>query len=329
MWEKTKTTATNAFDIIKAAGKEYGEDRAARMAAAVAYRSIFALAPLFLIAVFIFGLFLGDRGARTEILDSVRQFAGEAVREAMVDVLDNVADSSGSAGVIGFALLLWTGSSLFMELQNDLNDIFHVPRERTSGPIAFIKKRGLGFLFSVGLGVVLVSVVLLNSIWQFLGGLFPESFEPIHNLITILTPLISLIVLPLVMALTFQVLSRVKVRWKAIWWGSFFTSVAFLAAAYGASLYFRLSGPSAAGVAGSIFVILLLAFILSAVYFFGAEVTKVYNDYLENGNIKPPAERGVGQETPDVVIHEPSQPLPLAALFAFLGGLFVGWRRDR
>lgn len=329
MWEKTKKTAANALEVLKAAGKEYAEDRVSRMAAAVAYRSIFAIAPLFLIAVFIFGLFLGDQGARAEILQSVGQFAGEAVRQAMVDVLDNVADSSGSAGVIGFALLLWTGSSLFMELQNDLNDIFHVPRERTSGPIAFIKKRGLGFLFSVGLGVVLVSVVLLNSIWQFLGGLFPESFEPIHNLITILTPLISLIVLPLVMALTFQVLSRAKVRWKAIWWGSFFTSVAFLAAAYGASLYFRISGPSAAGVAGSIFVILLIAFILSAVYLFGAEVTKVYNDYLEKGDIEPLAERGEGRETPDVVVHEPSQPLPLAALFAFLGGLLVGWRRDR
>jgi membrane protein len=329
MWEKTKTTASNAFEILKAAGKEYGTDRVARMAAAVAYRAIFALAPLFLIAVFVFGLFLGDESARMEVLDSVEQFAGETVRQAMVDVLDNVADSSGSAGVIGFVLLLWTGSSLFMELQNDLNDIFHVPREHTTGPIAFIKKRGLGFLFSVGLGLLLVSVVLLNSIWQFLGGLFPENLEPVHDLITVLTPLVSLIVLPFVMALTFQVLSRVKVRWKAVWWGSFFTSVAFLAAAYGASLYFRVSGPTAAGVAGSIFVILLLAFILSAVYLFGAEVTKVYNDFLEKGDIRPPTHREGDEEPPEVIIHEPSQPLPLAALFAFLGGLFVGWRRDR
>jgi membrane protein len=329
MWQKAKTTSSNAFEILKAAGKEYGEDRVARMASAVAYRSIFALAPLFLIAVFIFGLFLGNESARMEVLNSVEQFAGETVREAMVEVLDNVADSSGSAGVIGFALLLWTGSSLFMELQNDLNDIFHVPRERTTGPVAFVKKRGLGFLFSLGLGLVLVSVVLLNSVWQFLGGLFPDNLEPVHDLITVLTPLVSLIVLPLVMALTFQVLSRVKVRWKAVWWGSFFTSVAFLAAAYGASLYFRISGPTAAGVAGSIFVILLLAFILSAVYLFGAEVTKVYNDFLEKGDIRPPTRREEQAEAPDVVVHEPKQPLPLAALFAFLGGLFVGWRRDR
>lgn len=330
MWRKIQSTANNIYRVLQAAGKEYGRDRVARMAAAVAYRSIFALAPLFLLAVGVFGIILGSDGtARAEILSSVEQFAGDEVRDAMANVLQAVETSGDTASIVGLALLLWTGSSLFMELQNDLNDIFHVPRERTTGPIAFVKKRGLGFLFAIGLGLLLVGVVLLNSVWQFLGGLFPESFGPIHQLITILTPLISLIVLPLVMALTFQVLSRVKVRWRAVWWGSFFTSLAFLAAAYGASLYFRLSGPTAASVAGSIFVILLLAFILSAVYLFGAEVTKVYDDYLEEGDIKAPTERAEDEEVPDVLVHEPSQPLPLAAVFAFLGGLLVGWRRDR
>ncbi len=332
MLKKVRTVATNAFEILKAAGKEYGEDRVSRMSAAVAYRAIFALTPLFLIAVFVFGLFLGGNAdAEAEILSAVARFAGESVREAMETVLDRVADSGDSAGVIGFALLVWTGSSLFMELQNDLNDIFHVPYEHTTGPVAFVKKRGLGFLFALGLGLVLVGVVLLNTVWQFLGDLFPASFDPVHELITVLAPLVSIVVLPFVMALTFQVLARVKVRWKAVWWGSFFTSVAFLAAAYGASLYFRVSGPSAAGVAGSIFVILLLAFILSAVYLYGAEVTKIYNDYLEKGVIERPSEGDTLQEDgqPDIVVREPSEPLPVAALFAFLGGLFLGRRRDR
>lgn len=332
MWEKIRSTAVNAFRILQIAGKEYGEDRVARMSAAVAYRAIFALAPLFLIAVYVFGIFLGGNAdAEAEILNSIGNLAGTSVRDAMETVLTRVADSGDAAGAIGFVLLLWTGSSLFMELQNDLNDIFHVPYEHTTGPVAFFKKRGLGFLFALGLGLVLVSVVLLNSVWQFLGGLFPASFEPIHELVTVLTPLVSIVVLPFVMALTFQVLSRVKVRWKAIWWGSFFTSAAFLAAAYAASFYFRISGRSATGVAGSIFVILLLGFILAAVYLYGAEVTKIYNDYLETGRIERPggAEQVGAEAQPDIVVSEPTEPLPIAALIAFIGGLFVGWRRDR
>lgn len=332
MLEKTKKRTKTALDILKAAGKAYGEDRVARMSAAVAYRAIFALAPLVLLAVYVFGLILGSGStARTEILEAVQRFAGGSVESAMLNVLQSVETSGNTAGIIGFLLLLWTGSSLFMEVQNDLNDIFGVPYEHTTGPIAFIKRRGLGFVFATGLGLVLVAVVLLNSVWQFVGGLFPESLEPLHRLIALLTPLVSLVVLPLVMALTFQVLSRVRVRWRAVWWGSFFTSVAFLAAAYGAGLYFRLSGASAATVASSIFVILLLAFILAAVYLFGAEVTKIYDDYLDSGEVSRPGGGGPlgGRDRPEAIVAEPSQPIPLVAVFAFLGGLFVGWRRDR
>jgi membrane protein len=328
MLEKIKRNAQTAYEVFKAAGKEYGEDRVGRMSAAVSYRAIFAMAPLFLVAVFVFGLVLGSNAsAQAEILDAVEQFAGSEVADAMETVLGSVEASGNTAGVVGFALLLWTASSLFMELQNDLNDIFHVPYERTTGVVAFIRKRGIGFLFALGLGVVLIAVWGLNFIWNLLDGVFPEDFGPVHSLIGFLTPLVSLIVLPFVIALAFQVLSRVRVRWRAVWWGSFFTSVAFLAAAYGTGLYFRFGGTLAATVAGSIFIILLLAFILSTVFLFGAEVTKVYADYLDRGEVTRPNEKARRSTGPESVVGEPEPSVPLAAVFAFLGGLFLGWRR--
>lgn len=323
MWESLKQKVSFAYEVLQAAGKEYGRDRAARMAAAVSYRAIFALAPLLLVAVYVFGLVLGSSvTAEMEILDAVQRIAGGQVRDAVAAVLESVQESGGAAGIVGFALLLWTASSLFMELQNDLNDIFGVPYEYTTGVMAFIRKRGLGFLAALGLGVVLIAVWLLNGIWQFLGDVFPDSFEPVHRLIGYVTPLVSLIVLPFVMALTFQVLSRVKIRWRAIWWGSVYTSVAFLLAAYGTGLYFSAAGTSAAGIAGSAVVILLLAFILSSVYLFGAEVMKIHHNYLVTGSLQPD-EDGVVEE----IVDQPEPALPLAAVVAFLGGLFIGWRR--
>lgn len=325
MLDRARESASTAFEILKAAGKEYGADRVARMSAAVAYRAIFALAPLLLVAVFVFGLLIGGNGeARIEILDAVDQFAGGQVEDAVDDVLGSVEESRNAAAASGFLLLLWTASALFMELQNSLNDIFHVPYERTSGVVAFMRKRGIGFLFALGLGLVLVAVWLLNFIWNFLGTLFPEDLEPVHRLIGVLAPIVSLVVLPLVIALSFQVLSRVNVRWRAVWWGSFFTSVGFLAAAYGARLYFSEIGVTAAGVAGSIFIILLLAFILSSVFLFGAEVTKVYAAYLDNGQVGSDEPDG---DQPAMVVSEPERSMPFAAVFAFLAGLFVGWRR--
>lgn len=325
MFDRLKQTAGTGFDVLKAAAKEYGQDRVARMSAAVAYRTIFALAPLLLLAVFVFGVFIGSNvEAQAQIFDAVERYAGSQVADSVDDVLGSVEDSRNPAAVFGFLLLLWTASALFMELQNSLNDIFGVPRERTSGVLAFIRKRGIGFLFALGLGLVLIGVWLLNFIWNFLGGLFPEDLEPVHQLIGILAPIVSLVVLPLVIALSIQVLSRVKVRWRAVWWGGFFTSVVFLAAAYGTGLYFEQAGATAAGVAGSIFIILLLAFILSSVFLFGAEVTKVYERYLGNGEVTPTSGTA---GSPDVVVAEPERSAPLAAVFAFLAGLFVGWRR--
>ena len=328
MLETIKRNARTTFEIFKAAGKEYGEDRVARMAAAVSYRAIFALAPLFLVAVTVFGIFLGNNAdAEARILETVREFSAAEVTDAVTNVLDSFQTSGGVPAIVGFALLLWTSSSLFMELQNSLNDIFHVPHERTTGFLSFLRKRGIGFLSALALGLVFLAIWLLNFLWGLLEGLFPDDWAPVHEVISFLAPVVSLAVLPLVIALAFQILSRVKVRWRAIWWGSFFTSVAFLAAAYLAGLYFSTAGTSAAGVAGSIFVILLLAFILSSVYLFGAEVTKVYNDYLEIGEVTRPNERERLMLESDSVVGEPEPSVPLAAVMAFFGGLFVGWRR--
>jgi uncharacterized BrkB/YihY/UPF0761 family membrane protein len=143
----------------------------------------------------------------------------------------------------------------------------------------------------------------------------------------LLTPLVSVVLLPVVFALFFQTLTLVKVRWRAIWWGSFFTSVAFLLASYGASIYFRLSPPSAAGFAGAVFVILLLAYILSAVFLFGAEVTKAYDLYLERDRVPPGRTQPPPADELDAVVDEPGPAVPVSATLGFLAGLFVGWRR--
>lgn len=324
MWETIKFNLVLAYEMLREAGRQYGEDRATRMAAAVSYRTLFAAAPLLLVAVSVFGLVLGSSAsAQREILNAVQQIAGSDVADAVALILQSVQQTGGTAGVIGAILLLWTASSLFMELQNDLNDIFGVPYEYTAGVVAFIKKRGLGFLAVLGLGLVLVAVWLLNGIWQLIESLFPDSFEPIHRVIGFLTPIVSLIVLPFVLALTYQVLCQLKVRWRAIWWGSFYTSIAFLLAAHGTGLYFRYSGTSAAGVAGSVVVILLLAFVLSSVYIFGAEVIKIYHNHLETGFLLPVEE----SPKPLALVGEPEPAMPLAAVLGFLGGLFVGWRR--
>ena len=97
-------------------------------------------------------------------------------------------------------------------------------------------------------------------------------------------PLASLLLLPLVFALIFQTMTSARIPWRAAWAGGAFTAVVFLIAAYGVGIYFEIAGATTAlGFAGSFVVVLFLAYFLSMVFLYGAEVTKVYSDRLAAG----------------------------------------------
>ena len=315
--------------ILADAAQKYGRDRASRMAAAIAYRTVFALAPLLMIAVAVLGSFLGSRvEAQQEIVDGISSVAGQEVANLVNEILTSALSSTGTAYLIGGILLLWTASSLFLEMQRDLNDIFDVPREVVTGIVAMVRLRGIGFLWVLGLGFLLVATWLINAIWGFLSNLLPGTLEAVDDLVTVLTPLASLILLPLVFALIFQTMTAEKIPWRAAWVGGAFTAVVFLVAAYGVGIYFEIAGATTAlGIAGSFVVILFLAYFLSMVFLYGAEVTNAYSDRLA-ARKAPPASRPLYSD-PQVVVAEPRAGLPQAAFLAFVAGLIAGWRRSR
>jgi membrane protein len=168
---------------------------------------------------------------------------------------------------------------------------------------------------------------LVNAVWGFLDSLLPSGLENLDSVFQVLAPLVSLALLPFVFGLIFQTLTMVTVPWRAVWVGGLFTAVVFIVAAYGIGLWFQIFGAtSALGFAGTFVVILFLAYMLSSVFLFGAEVTRVYADRLSPSRARPAAPASAD---PLVVVGEPSPALPAAALFAFLSGLLVGWRRRR
>lgn len=331
MWEKTTSGFHLAYEMVRATIDRFGKHRADRMAAAVAYRTMFALAPLLLVGIWVLGLVLGgNAAARQRILDEVMRVAGREISDALDVFLENAIVSGDTAALLGFALLIWTGSSLFLELQRDLNDIFGVPVEERSGITAMLTRRGLGFFWVIVFGVALIALWGLNAIWQFMGDLVPEMFDVLGALLALIAPLVSLIIVPLVLALAYQTLSHLQVRWRAVWWGSFVTSAVLIGAAYLVGLYFRFSGPpNAVNVAGSIFVILLLAFVLSAVFLFGAELITVIDDYLATGEVSSSTRRQPEAASAQPAAGEPRRRAALSTVGAFLLGLFVARRRDR
>lgn len=283
MLDRIKASSKLAYELLRQAARSYGLDRANRMAAAVAYRTIFALAPLLIISVAVFGLVVGDsEEAQQGILEAIERVAGSQVAVAVQDLTLSAVESSDVTAVVGFVLFAWTASSLFMEVQNNLNDIFDVPYEQTAGLMGFALKRGLGLVWATGLGLVMVAIWLLNVGWDWFESLFPPGMAWLHWALGWGSILISLTILPLIFALAFRTMTRARVRWRAILLGSLFTSVVFLATASATGAYFSWDADtSASQIAGAFFVFLLLAYVLSTVFLYGAEVTRAYNDNLE------------------------------------------------
>lgn len=331
MMERIKKRLWFTYEVLFEAAQSYGYHRANRMAAAIAYRVMFAATPLLVIAAALVGPVLGDDALTQAIFDAVSSAFGEEVAAAVQELILGRFNVNSTVAIVGVVVLFWTSSSLFLEMQHDLNDIFDVPYEYVSGLISLIKKRGIGFLWTFGLGLVLIAFWLVNVVWRFLEGLFPEDLVAVHRVLAFITPLVSFIVLPLFFGLIFQTMTVVRMRWRAVWWGGFVTAVMFIIAAYAIGWYFSATGSvTVASVAASFFVVLLLAYLLSAVFLFGAEVTKTYDVFLVRGDVggslfkePPPKTEVVVGEPPDVAA------IPRVAVFAFLSGLFVAWRKSR
>ncbi len=313
-------------EIVATSAKEYGIDRAPRMAAAIAYRTVFALAPMLIIAVSVAGAFLGNTDVQQELLEGIERIAGPELAATVGTILASAVSSTSTAALIGVVLLLWSASSLFIELQHDLNDIFDVPYERIAGMVGLVRKRGIGFLWVFGLGLVMMALLVVNAVWGFLDSLLPASLENLDTVFQVLAPVVSLALLPVVFALIFQTLTVVTIPWRAVWVGALFTAVVFTVAAFGIGFWFQIFGvKTALGFAGSLVVILFLAYMLSSVFLFGVEVTRVYSDRLASVGAKPAPK----PLDPLVVVSEPPRAIPGAALAAFLTGLLIGSRRRR
>jgi membrane protein len=321
--------ARGPAEILAGAAEEYGADRCSRMASAIAYRTVFALAPLMMIAIAILGTFLGSQTeAQQEIVDAIARLGGEQLATLVDGILTSALNSTGTAYIIGGILLLWTASSLFLEMQRDLNDIFDVPHEDVSGIFAMVRRRGIGVLWVFGLGFLLVATWTINAIWRFLVGLLPDALEALSDVVSVITPLVSVVLLPLVFALIFQTMTTRQIPWRAVWAGGLFTAIVFLLASYGVGVYFQIAGPTTAlGFAGSFVVILFLAYFLSMVFLFGGEVTKVYADRLAEREAPPVAKPLYAD--PQVVVAQPPSGIPRVAFLAFLAGIIAGWRSSR
>lgn len=277
----------NALDLLKQTFTEWSEDKVPRLGAALAYYTIFSLAPLLVIAIAIAGLVFDSSGVREQILGTLNNFLGQNGADLVGGMLDS-ASSNGSgiiATIIGLVTLLFGASGVFAQLQDTLNTIWEVKPKEGQGIWGFVRARFLSFTMVLGVGFLLLVSLLVSTVIQAVQTAVLGSDTTFIAII--INTIVSFGVITLMFALIYKVLPDVEIAWRDVWIGAAVTSVLFLVGKYAISLYISKAAPeSSYGAAGSIILMLLWVYYSAQILFLGAEFTQVYaNRY--GSHVKP------------------------------------------
>ncbi|HEX3801093.1 MAG TPA: YihY/virulence factor BrkB family protein [Verrucomicrobiae bacterium] len=251
-----------------------------RLGASLAYYTVFAIAPLFLIVLRVAGIWFGQEAAQHELFGQVQQLLGKAgatAIESMVTSASNQASAGRWATLIAIVTLGVGVTGVFVELQDALNTVWQVKRASGHGVRQFIKDRLLSFGVVIGIGfLLLVSLVLsagLAGVGKYVQGLMPSE----HFFWSTVNFVVSLGVITVLFSMIFKVLPDVKMAWRDVWVGGFITAVLFNLGKFVLGLYLgRSSVTSAYGAAGSLVIILMWVYYSAQILFFGAQFTRVY-----------------------------------------------------
>ncbi|RYD24177.1 MAG: YihY/virulence factor BrkB family protein [Verrucomicrobiaceae bacterium] len=351
-------------DILRRSFADWMEDKALRLSAALAYYSIFSIAPLLVIAIGIAGLAFDREAVSGQLYGELRNYVGAQSAEALQSMVQSASKPAQStlAAVIGFVTLLFGASGVFGQLKDALNTIWEVEPKPGTGFMSFLREKILNFGMVLVIGFLLLVSLALSAAIAGLNHRLDELLNLPAFVWAAIAFVISLSIVATLFAMIFKVMPDVKVGWRDVWIGAIITAVLFEIGKTGLSWYLGREGTASAyGAAGSVILLLLWVYYTSCILLFGAEFTQVYAD--ANGRFIAPADRaqpvsgeeraqqglGSGNSTPQeagtiplvvdesvsqraATAHQQPMMTPLALAFATgigLGVAILATRRSR
>lgn len=269
--------------LVKETVRQFGEDKATRLAAALAYAAVFSIPPLILLVLLVLGRLLGAQFTEEQIeahlLDQFAGLLGPQSSDVLASVIENASRPGGGliAGTIGLVALAIGASGFFAQLQDALNTIWEVQPAPGRGILGTIKDRLFSFSLVAGLGMLLLLSLIvstaLSALNAYIAGLLPDT----RILVQILNQAISLVVIIVLFAAVYKIIPDVQIAWRDVWIGAIVTGILFTIGKWAIGLYIgQSSTASDYGAAGSLAVFLIWIYYSALIFFLGAEFTQVY-----------------------------------------------------
>lgn len=271
-----------AWQLVKETWTEFSDDKAFRLAAALAYFTGLAMAPLLLVVISIAGMIFGDQAARGEVVGQIKDLVGDDGAEAIQTMLARSQPESGGTVslVIGAVTLLVGATGVFTQLQDALNTVWDVdPKKSSAGGLwGMLKERLLSFSMVCGLAFLLLVSLAASALMSGLSEALRQWLPGSVGLLWVGDVVFSAGLTFLLFAMIFKFLPDVDLKWSDVWVGAGLTTVLFVLGKYAIGLYLgQVAVGSAFGAAGSFVVLLTWLYYSSLILLFGAEFTQVYS----------------------------------------------------
>ena len=268
-------------DLFKDAALNWLRDHAQSMGAALAFYTIFSIAPLLLIVISIAGFFFGEEAARGEIFGQLSEMLGTPGALAVQGLIESVGKPAESAVATTFGLVvLFIGAtSVFAELQDALDRIWRAPqRQRNRGLWGLLRARLLSFGMILGIGFLLVVSLAFSAGLTALSRWGDPKYEGWSSFARTSEIVLSVVLVTAVFAMIYKAMPRVRIDWRDVWVGAAVTSVLFITGKSLIALYIGTSGiTSVFGAAASLIVVMLWVYYSAQIFLFGAEFTWIYS----------------------------------------------------
>jgi membrane protein len=262
--------------LFKLALKGWKADNCLSMGAALAFYSLLSMAPLLVLVITLAGIFIGRDEAHELLLTQMSGLLGETGGQGVRTLLESASqdDKGLLQTLVSFGLLVVGATTVFGELQDDLNRIWKAKPDEKSGIWAQVRKRLLSFGLIVVIGFLLLTSLAVSAAISYMGGQWFGGNELVAR---ILESLASLVVMTLLFGLTFKILPSQRPAWRDVVLGAFITAILFSVGKYLIGLYIGKSAiASDFGAAGTVVVVIVWVYYSSQTFFLGAEFTRAY-----------------------------------------------------
>jgi membrane protein len=266
-------------DLFGSTLQGWWDDDAPRLGASLAYYTLFAIAPILLVATAVAGMAFGAEAVRGEIVGQLEDLVGHEGARAVQGLLEGASQRRTGilATAVGSLTFLIAATGAFLELQSALNTIWRVKRTPASHLHAFLLDRVRSFGLVVAVGFLLMVSLAVTAALAALNGWLASRAAGVPLPWSGVSLLVSLVVTTGLFALLFRVLPDVQLRWRDVTTGAFVTAVLFTVGQQLIGLYLGQSTmTSTYGAAGSVMILLLWVYYSCQILLFGAEFTRAY-----------------------------------------------------